>query len=111
MAETVAVVTGASRGLGRGIARALGEKGMTVYLTGRGGPALVEAAAEVDKAGGRGIAVTCDHAQDAQVQALFEQVTKEAGRLDLLVNNAAAVHAQELSRPGPFWEKDLKLPQ
>lgn len=111
MAETVAVVTGASKGLGRGIARALGGAGMTVYLTGRDLPQLDSAATEVDAAGGKGIAVVCDHSDDAQVKALFDRVAREAGRLDLLVNNAAAVHPQELSRPGPFWEKDLKLAQ
>jgi NAD(P)-dependent dehydrogenase (short-subunit alcohol dehydrogenase family) len=109
MPDTIAVVTGASRGLGRGIARALGSKGMTVYCTGRSLGALEQAAAEVDAAGGRGIAARCDHADDAQVQALFARVGEEAGRLDLLVNNAAAVHPQELSAPGPFWEKPVKL--
>jgi NAD(P)-dependent dehydrogenase (short-subunit alcohol dehydrogenase family) len=111
MSAQIAVVTGASRGLGRGIARALGSKGMTVYLSGRDSAALEEAADEVTQAGGKGVAVVCDHANDAEVQALFQQVESEAGRLDLLVNNAAAVHPQELSRPGPFWEKDLKLAQ
>ena len=109
MTQTVAVVTGASRGLGRGIARALGGKGMTVYLTGRSAEELQAAAAEVTAAGGTGIAVTCDHGKDDEVKALFERVSQEQGRLDLLVNNAAAVYGQELSRPGPFWEKDLKL--
>lgn len=111
MSERIAVVTGASRGLGRGIARALGSKGMSVYLTGRDLPTLQVAAAEVQQAGGKGIPVLCDHADDAQVKALFERVASEVGRLDLLVNNAAAVHPQELSTPGPFWEKDLKLAQ
>lgn len=109
MADRVAVVTGASRGLGRGIARALGSKGMRVYLTGRSKDALAQAAAEVTSAGGEGTAVQCDHADDAQVKALFERVASEADKLDLLVNNAAAVHPQELSAPGPFWEKDIKL--
>ena len=111
MAGKIAIVTGASRGLGRGIARALGSKGMRVYLTGRAIPTLEQAAGEVTQAGGKGIAVQCDHADDAQVKALFDRVASEAGRLDLLVNNAAAVHPQELSSPGPFWEKDLKLAQ
>lgn len=111
MGETIAVVTGASRGLGRGIARALGSKAMTVYLTGRDLASLEQAAEEVTSAGGKGIAVVCDHGDDAQVEALFGRVADEAGRLDLLVNNAAAVHAQELSTPGPFWEKDIKLAQ
>ena len=109
MSEQIAVVTGASKGLGRGIARALGAKGMTVYLTGRSGEMLDEAVAEVTKAGGKAFALVCDHSDDDQVAALFERVQKEQGRLDLLVNNAAAVYPQELAAPGPFWEKDLKL--
>ena len=109
MTQTVALVTGASKGLGRGTARALGSKGMTVYVTGRSADALAEAAAEVDKAGGKGIAVTCDHSDDAQVKALFDRIRNEAGQLDLLVNNAAAVHQGELTKPGGFWEKDLML--
>ncbi|MXO89905.1 SDR family NAD(P)-dependent oxidoreductase [Pontixanthobacter aquaemixtae] len=111
MTGKVAVVTGASRGLGRGIARGLGSKGMTVYLTGRDHAQLQDAARELEEAGGKGIPVACDHADDDQVAALFRQVESEQGRLDLLVNNAAAVHPQELSRPGPFWEKDLGLAQ
>lgn len=109
MSGRVALVTGASKGVGRGAARALGSKGMTVYLTGRSAEALKAAAAEVDAAGGKGIAVPCDHADDAQVKALFERIEREAGRLDLLVNNAAAVYGEELGKPGPFWEKDIKL--
>ena len=105
----VAMVTGASKGLGRGIARALGSHGMRVWLTGRDGAALAAAAAEVDAAGGKGIAAVCDHADDAAVRAVFARLEAEEGRLDLLVNNAAAVYPRELSTPGPFWEKDVKL--
>lgn len=112
----VAVVTGASRGAGRGIAIALGSHGATVYVTGRsqktGDHALpgtiYETAEAVTAAGGKGIPARCDHADDAQVKALFEKVMAEQGRLDMLVNNAAAVH-DELSAPGNFWEKPLKL--
>ncbi len=94
--DTIAVVTGASRGAGRGIALALGGTGATVYVTGRtrqeGDAALsgtVQATAEaVTAAGGRGIAVYCDHADDLQVEALFQRVSQEQGRLDILVNNA-----------------------
>jgi NAD(P)-dependent dehydrogenase (short-subunit alcohol dehydrogenase family) len=109
MAETVAIVTGASRGLGRGTARALGSKGMTVYLTGRSADALAACAEEVTRAGGKGIAVPCDHGDDSDVAALLARVRAEQGRLDLLVNNAAAVYPDELTGPGPFWEKGLKL--
>lgn len=109
MTEKVAVVTGATRGLGRGIARALGSKGMTVCLTGRSEEALLEAAHEVIAAGGKAISIPCDHSDDAQVKSLFERVERESGRLDLLINNACAVYGEELSKPGPFWAKDLKL--
>jgi NAD(P)-dependent dehydrogenase (short-subunit alcohol dehydrogenase family) len=114
LAGKVAVVTGASRGIGKGIALVLGEQGATVYVTGRtvaAGAAPLpgtvgETAAEVDARGGRGIAVQVDHAQDAEVAALFERVRREQGRLDILVNNAIAIPA-ELTQPGPFWDKPL----
>lgn len=99
----VVLVTGASRGVGKGIAVGLGEAGATVYLTGRtveggrqfdGSAAAValpgtiqEAADEVYQAGGQGIAIGCDHRDDAQVAAVFERIQREQGRLDILVNN------------------------
>ena len=112
----VAIVTGASRGAGRGIAIALGHHGCTVYVTGRtlnpGEHALSgtigETAAAVTAAGGKGIAVRCDSADDAAVAALFEQVMAEQGRVDILVNNAAAIY-DELNAPGDFWEKSLAM--
>ncbi|MBB4632006.1 SDR family NAD(P)-dependent oxidoreductase [Sphingosinicella soli] len=106
----VVVVTGASRGLGRGIARAFGSKCATVFLTGRsieGG--LQEAAAEVTANGGKGIAVACDHGDDASVAKLFDTVRTTSSRIDILVNNAAAVYADDLTAPGGFWEKPLRL--
>ena len=110
----VAVVTGGSRGIGRGIALALAAEGATVYVTGRtvtpGSHSLPgtvgETAAEVDRRGGKGIAVQVDHAQDEQVAELFERVAAEQGRLDLLVNNAFAL-PDSLTEPAPFWEKPL----
>jgi NAD(P)-dependent dehydrogenase (short-subunit alcohol dehydrogenase family) len=110
----VAVVTGASRGIGRGIAMVLAEQGATVYVTGRtvrpGSyylPGTIgETAAECDRRGGKGIAVKVDHANDDQVAALFEQVKREQGRLDLLVNNAFTL-SEDLIVPKPFWEKPL----
>src|SRR5580658_7657185 len=110
----VAVVTGASRGMGKGIALALAEKGATVYVSGRTVAAgshtlpgtVGETAAEVDRRGGKGIAVQVDHGDDEQVAALFAQVKQEQGRLDILVNNAIAIPA-ELTQPGAFWEKPI----
>jgi len=114
--KPIAVVTGASRGAGRGIAIALGSHGCTVYVTGRSEKAgdaalpgtIYETAEAVTKAGGKGIAVRVDHGQDAQVKALFELVEAEQGRLDILVNNACALHDQ-LTAPLAFWEKPLEI--
>ncbi len=113
----VAVVTGASRGAGKGIAIALGSEGATVYVTGRSQkegdaplPGTISGTAEeVTKAGGKGIAVAVDHAKDRQVKALFEQVKAENdGRLDILVNNATVIH-DALIEKGGFWKKPLAL--
>lgn len=112
----VAVVTGASRGAGRGIAIALGAHGCTVYVTGRSekqGDAplpgtIYETADAVTAAGGKGIAVRVDHADDAQVKALFDQVQREQGRLDILVNNACLIR-DEVMHPLNFWEKPLNI--
>jgi NAD(P)-dependent dehydrogenase (short-subunit alcohol dehydrogenase family) len=114
LSNKVAVVTGASRGVGKGIALALADEGATVYVTGRtvtpGSyplPGTVgETAAEVTRRGGKGIAVQVDHAKDDQVAALFEQVRREQGRLDILVNNAFSL-PETLTDPQPFWEKPL----
>lgn len=119
-AGKVALVTGASRGAGAGIARGLGELGYTVYVTGRtitpgdakgwDGSVLpgtvAETAAQVTERGGKGIALVCDHADDAAVSAVFERIAQESGRLDLLVNNAAFIHHQLIEKK-PFWEKEL----
>ncbi len=103
----IAVVTGASRGAGRGIAHALGAAGWRVYLTGRT-EALTAAARAVTAAGGEGIAVRTDHANDASVAELFARVSDDNDHLDLLVNNAAAI-SDALTNPAPFWEKPLEL--
>lgn len=111
--EKVAVVTGASRGAGKGIALALGQAGMTVYVTGRSlaadespyGGTVSETADLINKAGGKGIAVAVDHADDAAVASLFERVRQERGRLNILVNNAANLVATTMA--GGFWEKPL----
>jgi NAD(P)-dependent dehydrogenase (short-subunit alcohol dehydrogenase family) len=110
----VAVVTGGSRGAGRGIAIALGSHGYTVYVTGRTqqagqspwGGTIHDTAAAITAAGGKGVAVRVDHRRDDEVEALFDRVRVEQGRLDILVNNAALIH-DELQRPVPFWEKSL----
>jgi len=114
--DRVVVVTGASRGAGRGIAVALGATGATVYVTGRtreeGGaplPGTVQGTAdEVTAAGGRGIAAYCDHADTADVERLFDRVRAEQGRLDILVNNATSLH-EAPTETGPFWDKPLAL--
>lgn len=114
LSNKIAVVTGASRGIGKGIALALASEGATVYVTGRtvtpGSyplPGTIgETAVEVDRRGGKGIAVQVDHARDDQVAALFDQVREEQGRLDILVNNAIAI-PKELTQPGSFWEKPI----
>ena len=114
--KIVVVVTGASRGAGRGIAIALGSHGCTVYVTGRSQQpgdsplpgTIYETAEAVERAGGSGIAVRVDHAEDDQVRALFERVRREQGRLDILVNNAFFQH-EAMTGPGRFWEKPLEL--
>lgn len=114
--DRVAVVTGASRGAGKGIALALGATGAKVYVTGRsqveGDAALpgtiFATAQEITRRGGIGVPVVVDHADDAQVQAFFERIREEDGHIDILVNNAYAV-PDELNNPGPFWEKSLDM--
>ena len=130
--DQIAVVTGASRGAGRGIAVELGAAGATVYVTGRttrGAPppaayadflartgmatmpgSIEDTADEVTAAGGRGIAVRCDHGEPDQVRAVFDRVDKEHGRLDVLVNNAWGGHETFTlaSLAAPFWEQPLE---
>ncbi len=110
----VALVTGASRGVGKGVALGLAETGATVYITGRTvqtgsspgnlGGTLAEAAQAVTQAGGTGIPVVCDHTDDDQVRALFERIQAEQGRLDILVNNVwgGYEHFYDGTR---FWEE------
>jgi NAD(P)-dependent dehydrogenase (short-subunit alcohol dehydrogenase family) len=117
---TVALITGASRGAGRGIALELGAAGATVYLTGRSVaegrttdnvPGTIdESAEEVTNRGGQGIAVRCDHTVDADVESLFERIRGEHGRLDILVNNVWGGYEHPECRPlalVPFWEQSL----
>lgn len=116
----VAVVTGASRGAGKGIALVLGEEGATVYVTGRSVsgksttenlPGTIDETAEaVTARGGAGIPVRCDHTIDEQIEALFDRIKQEQGRLDLLVNNAWGGYEQYDSNTfdSPFWEQPLR---
>ena len=115
----VAVVAGATRGAGRGIACMLGEAGATVYCTGRnsrerpnteppfaGRPETLEETAEMVSArGGVGVPARCDHLEEGQVEALFERVWKEQGRLDVLVND---ISEGEMHEWKPFWKLSLE---
>ncbi|WP_440989137.1 SDR family NAD(P)-dependent oxidoreductase [Haloarchaeobius baliensis] len=116
LSGTVALVTGASRGVGRGIAIELGTAGATVYVTGRsvadgteGLPGTVTETAElVTERGGEGVAVRCDHTVDADVEALFDRIERRQGRLDLLVNNVwGGYEAYDETFDAPFWEQPL----
>jgi NAD(P)-dependent dehydrogenase (short-subunit alcohol dehydrogenase family) len=116
LAGVVALVTGASRGIGKGVALELGSLGATVYVTGRTvdpganplGGSVGQTALEVKELGGEGVAVRCDHADDEQVRAVFDQIGRERGRLDILVNNACS--AQDMARHiGKLsWEQPLE---
>ena len=114
----VAVVTGASRGLGKGIALGLGEAGATVYVTGRStvdrpgvlSGTIQATAQEVTGLGGEGVAVRCDHRIDREVDAVFARVAEEKGRLDIMVNNAFASPPQRVLWGGQrFWQLPLSL--
>jgi NAD(P)-dependent dehydrogenase (short-subunit alcohol dehydrogenase family) len=116
----VAIVTGASRGAGRGIALVLGEAGATVYVTGRSTAAsattenlpgtINETAALINQRGGAGLPVRCDHTIDADIAALIDTVKQEQGRLDLLVNNVwgGYEHYEIGGFDAPFWEQPLR---
>ncbi|MCU1601953.1 MAG: family NAD(P)-dependent oxidoreductase [Frankiales bacterium] len=110
----VAVVTGASRGIGKGIALELGAAGMTVYVTGRtvdGGmlPGTVgETAAQIDALGGTGIALAVDHHDDDAVEAAIQQVLAEQGRIDVLVNNVFSAPDLAGWLGTPFWQLPVK---
>lgn len=118
LAGKVALVTGASRGIGKGIALVLAEQGATVYVTGRTvkegdyylpgtvGSTAAECTGRGRDSGGKGIAVACDHGDDAAVVRLFDQIASEQGRLDILVNNAFTL-SDDLLEPKGFWEKPL----
>ena len=112
----VAVVTGGSRGVGRGVAQGLAEAGCTVYVTGRSrsqevppAPLSIDAtAAEVNELGGVGIPVPVDHGDDEQIRALFERVKAEQGRLDVLVNNVFKIPDPPVFGGG-FWTHPVSI--
>jgi dehydrogenase/reductase SDR family member 1 len=101
-----AVVTGATGGVARGIASELAHAGATVYLTGRSQPKLEAVVADIARAGGAAVPIICDHADDAAVAAAFDQIIRDAGRLDVLVNCVATIPrtADEYAASfQPFW--------
>jgi NAD(P)-dependent dehydrogenase (short-subunit alcohol dehydrogenase family) len=120
----VALVTGASRGIGKGIALAIAAAGATVYITGRTteqgemvdglGGTVFETAKAVETAGGRCVPLPCDHRDDEQVEAVFARLLEETGRLDVLVNNVCGGYQHMVEQRGdkwvfswedPFWEQ------
>jgi len=116
----VAVVTGASRGVGKGVALGLGEAGATVYVTGRTleeGKAdlpgtIQQTADDATRLGGKGIPVRCDHRNDQEVEALFQRIAGEQGHIDILVNNVWGGYENlfengEYTWELPFWEQPL----
>lgn len=107
----IAVVTGASRGIGKGIAIALGELGATVYVTGRttgeGDRTIDTTARLVTEAGGEGRAIRCDHGNDTDIQALFERIRDEAGHIDILVNNVYKIPDPPVWGGG-FWDHPIQ---
>jgi dehydrogenase/reductase SDR family protein 1 len=121
--ERVALVTGASRGVGKGIAVGLGEEGATIYLTGRSADGnrtvglpgtLEETAAAVEAVGGRAVPIRCDHRSDDEVRAVVDRIRAEQGRLDVLVNNVWGgyeyIHRGEVELIGArFWTRPLEL--
>lgn len=119
LAGKIALVTGGSRGAGKGIAVELGKAGATVYVSGRslrgaatnGFPGSIdETVEEIVKEGGKAYACRCDHTRDEETQALIERIRQEQGRLDILVNNVWGLHDLEVGlQPKPAWEYPLAM--
>ncbi len=108
----IAVVTGASRGIGKGIARALGEQGCVVYVTGRttgSGERTIDTTARlVTEAGGDGRAIACDHGKDADIAALFQRIGSEVDHIDYLVNNVYKI-PDPPAWGGGFWDHPIQV--
>ncbi len=120
----VAVVTGASRGIGKGIGLGLGEAGATVYVTGRTKVGMAgvqglegsieETAEEINKFGGKGFALHCDHTDDNNVKVAFDHIQEEEDRIDVLVNNVWGGYESMFNEQGeyiwekPFWEQPIR---
>ncbi|GAE31393.1 SDR family NAD(P)-dependent oxidoreductase [Alkalihalobacillus hemicellulosilyticus] len=112
----IALVTGGSRGAGRCIALELGKAGATVYITGRSvignatnqWPGTIDdTASQINASGGKGIAIRCDHTNDAETEAVISSIRKEQGKLDLVINNVWGAHDLGVEAK-PFWELPLK---
>ncbi|MDJ0824181.1 MAG: SDR family NAD(P)-dependent oxidoreductase [Rhodobacter sp.] len=111
----VALVTGGTRSVGKGIALGLGEAGATVYVTGR--TITDRGVRHITEAGGQGVAVVCDHGDDTAVSAVFDRIVSQSGRLDILVNNAWGGYVRLRNRSAnkgfrwkdPFWTQPLDL--
>lgn len=112
LSSDVAVVTGSSRGIGRGIAVGLGEAGATVYVTGRStgdGPLTIDTTAQmVTDAGGTGVPVATDFGDDAAIEALYDRIRADHGRLDIHVNNAFKIPDPPVWG-GKFWEHPIQV--
>ena len=112
MQDKIAVVTGASRGIGKGIALALGELGATVYVTGRttgdGDRTIDTTARMVTELGGEGRAIACDHGDDADIARLFEQIGTEVDHINLLVNNVYKI-PNPPAWGGGYWDHPIQV--